>query len=110
MATRERAPAGPVVVEAAINGSRSRAEHPGVPGTPEEVAAEARRCAEAGASVVHIHARSGDVWSASPAWYAATINLIRAQEPVPLISLTSIRPGGVPVNPVLSLLDVLTRG
>lgn len=111
MATRERAPAGPVVIEAAINGGRSRSEHPGVPCTPEEVATEARRCAEAGASVVHIHARSGgDVWSASPAWYVAAIELIRTEEPVPLISLTSIRPAGVPVNPVLSLLDVLSRG
>lgn len=110
MTTRERAPAGPVVIEAAINGGRSRTEHPGVPCTPEEVADEARRCAAAGAAVVHIHARSGEVWSASPAWYAAAINLIRSAEPVPLISLTSIRPGGVPVNPVLSLLDVLARG
>jgi len=109
MATEERARPGPVIIAAALNGGRSRREHPGVPCTPAEVAAEARGAAEAGASIVHIHARSGDEWSASPAWYADAIARIRAEEPMPLVSLTSLRPAGVPGNAVVSLLDVLCR-
>lgn len=109
MATSARAPQTPVVIEAALNGGRSRREHPGVPCTPAEVAAAALGAGDAGASIVHIHARSGDEWSASPAWYADAISLIRRGASPPLVSITSIRPAGVPGNAVVSLLDVLCR-
>jgi len=110
MATSERIRPAPVIIEAALNGGRSRREHPGVPCTPAEVAAAALDAADAGASIVHIHARSGDEWSASPAWYADAISLIRRSESAPLVSITSLRPAGVPGNAVVSLLDVLCRG
>ncbi len=109
MATHEQSKTAPVIVEAALNGGRSRREHPGIPCTPAEVAAAAHEAADAGASIVHIHARSGDDWSASPAWYADAIARIRSSEAPPLISITSIRPAGVPGNAVVSLLDVLCR-
>lgn len=102
-------PVQPVIIEAALNGGRSRREHPGIPCTPVDVAAAAQEAAAAGASIVHIHARSGDVWSASPAWYADAIARIRAADSPPLVSITSIRPAGVPGNAVVSLLDVLCR-
>jgi len=35
----------------------TRADTPHVPLTPEEVAADARRCADLGASIIHVHAR-----------------------------------------------------
>ena len=38
----------------------NRAQCPGIPYTPEEYAAEARRAYEAGASVAHIHARTAE--------------------------------------------------
>ncbi len=98
----------PVIIEAALNGGRSRAEHPAVPITPEEVAAEAWRCAEAGASVVHIHAQGEDGgWRADLEWYAAAIRAIRAAAPGLLISLTSLRPEGEPVAVVTDLLTAL---
>ncbi len=109
MATSERTRPTPVIIEAALNGGRSRREHPGVPCTPSEVAHAAQEAAAAGASIVHIHARSGDEWSASPAWYADAIARIRTAASPPLISITSIRPAGVPGNAVVSLLDVLCR-
>jgi uncharacterized protein (DUF849 family) len=97
-----------VVIEAAINGGRGRDEHPGVPLAPDEAAAEASRCAAAGAAVVHLHARAGDGgWSADPAWYAAALRAIRPKHPELLVSITSIRPAGVPVDPVVGLLGAL---
>ncbi|HEY7593405.1 MAG TPA: 3-keto-5-aminohexanoate cleavage protein [Actinophytocola sp.] len=42
-----------------------RAKVPAVPITPEEIAADVRRCFEAGASMVHLHARDDDE---EPTW------------------------------------------
>jgi 3-keto-5-aminohexanoate cleavage enzyme len=98
----------PAIIEAALNGGRSRAEHPALPVTPEEIADEARRCAAAGASVVHIHAQGEDgSWRADLDWYAAAIRAIRAAAPGLLISLTTIRPESVHVATVNDLLTTL---
>jgi len=48
------------IVEVASNEGVTRAIHPHVPLRPEECAADARRCADAGASIVHWHAVDGD--------------------------------------------------
>jgi uncharacterized protein (DUF849 family) len=45
----------PVIVEAAINGATPRTRNPNVPRLPEEIAAEALACIEAGAAIVHNH-------------------------------------------------------
>jgi 3-keto-5-aminohexanoate cleavage enzyme len=45
-----------VVVEVGLNEAVTPAVHPHVPQRPEECAADARRCAEAGAAIVHWHA------------------------------------------------------
>ena len=98
----------PVVIEAALNGGRSPAEHPAIPVTPEDVATEARRCASAGATVFHVHpppgakeARAVFIWSQS------TVRLIRDAVPGAIVSLTSLRPAGEPVHAVVALLDRL---
>ncbi len=46
-----------IVIEVGINEGAMRAQNPHVPYTPEEVAADARRCLDAGASVIHFHGR-----------------------------------------------------
>jgi len=98
----------PVLIEAAINGGRSKAEHPGIPYSPAEIAAEARRSAEAGAAVVHLHARTDDgAWTADPGRYAETIAAVRAAAPGISISITSLRPAGVPVEEIVDLLAAL---
>jgi uncharacterized protein (DUF849 family) len=62
--------AGPVVVSAALTGALTRREHcPAIPYTPAEIGEEARRAVEAGAAIVHIHARSPD---GSPTWSRQT--------------------------------------
>ena len=46
----------PVVIEVALNGATSPERNPNVPQTQEALVADAIRCIEAGASVVHTHA------------------------------------------------------
>ncbi|MBN9492052.1 3-keto-5-aminohexanoate cleavage protein [bacterium] len=46
---------GRVIIEAAINGGTPKARNASVPRTPGEVAADALRCFEAGAAIVHNH-------------------------------------------------------
>ena len=51
----------PLIITAAIVGAETMREHnPNVPYTPEEMAEEAVRCREAGASMVHVHGRRDD--------------------------------------------------
>lgn len=45
----------PLIIEAAINGATSKHRNPNVPRTPAEVTADALRCIEAGAAIVHNH-------------------------------------------------------
>jgi 3-keto-5-aminohexanoate cleavage enzyme len=45
----------PVIIEAAINGTRSTRDNPNVPKAPGEIAADALACFEAGAAIVHNH-------------------------------------------------------
>jgi len=67
----------PVVVTAALTGALTRREHcPAIPYTPAEIGEEARRAADAGASIVHIHARQPD---GSPTWSPETFAEIKAE-------------------------------
>lgn len=51
----------PLIVNAALTGMvPTRRDSASVPLTPEEIAADAERCAHAGASIVHLHARDDD--------------------------------------------------
>src|SRR6188508_1427241 len=51
----------PVILSCSISGAiANREQHPAIPYTPEEYAAEARRAVDAGASMIHIHARKPD--------------------------------------------------
>jgi uncharacterized protein (DUF849 family) len=49
-----------MLIKACLNGARGKHDHPGVPITPEELAADARRVVDAGAGALHIHPRDGD--------------------------------------------------
>ncbi|MFB6371516.1 MAG: 3-keto-5-aminohexanoate cleavage protein [Bradymonadaceae bacterium] len=51
----------PLIVTAAVDGAETmREQTPYVPYTPDEIAEEARRCREAGASMAHVHGREED--------------------------------------------------
>ena len=49
-----------MLIQAAINGSRSKVEHPHIPLTSAELATAAAEAATAGAGAIHFHARSED--------------------------------------------------
>lgn len=48
------------VIQACLNGGRATSEHPGVPVTPEALAAQAGAAQAAGAASVHMHPRDAD--------------------------------------------------
>jgi uncharacterized protein (DUF849 family) len=97
-----------VVIEAALNGGRERYENEAVPYTAAELDAEAKRCADEGATVFHIHARADDGgWTADSVRYAGVLRDLREAVSHGLISITSIRPEGVRVEEILNLLATL---
>jgi len=67
-----------VLVEVGLNESVSRATHPRVPQSPSECAADARRCADAGAALAHWHAIGPDGVArlGDGALYAEALDLI----------------------------------
>ena len=70
-----------VVVTAALTGAlANRDQCPGIPYTPEEIAEEARRARDAGAAVVHIHARErGGAPSVRVEMYGEILAAVRAR-------------------------------
>jgi 3-keto-5-aminohexanoate cleavage enzyme len=72
---------GPCIITAAIVGAETtRAQNPHLPLSAEELGAEAERCARAGASVIHLHARDDEGRaSQETARFAAAIRAIRAR-------------------------------
>ena len=75
------------LLQAALNGAR---EHPAVPRTPEELAAEAREAVEAGAGSLHLHPyddHGNQTLAAEPC--AAALRAVRAACPGVPISLST---------------------
>jgi len=73
-----------VVITAALTGVlATREQCPAIPYTPVEIAEEAKRAAEAGASIVHIHARNPE---GGPEWrvetFAEILSEVRARSDV----------------------------
>jgi len=71
-----------MLIQAALNGGRSRAEHPAIPVTPEQLAASARECAAAGAGAVHFHVRdAAGKETIAPNDVAAAVTAVRRAAP-----------------------------
>lgn len=69
--------AGKTIISAALTGVLStRDQCPAIPYTPREIAEEAARAGEAGAAIVHIHARTPD---GGPDWSVETFAQIYAE-------------------------------
>lgn len=100
----------PVVISVAITGSlQGKEANPALPETPEEQAEEARRCYEAGASSVHIHARDPLTGYATPARRAEDFvranRAIRSRCPDIIINNTSGGGQGLSLEERLCSLD-----
>lgn len=74
----------PLLITAAVVGAETMREHnPHVPYTPSEIAAEAVRCRDAGASMVHVHGRRDDgTPTQDRETFAAILSQIRAQSDI----------------------------
>jgi len=80
----------PPLLKACLNGSRTRQEHPAIPRTPDELAADGRAAVEAGAKVLHLHpydATGAETLAAEPC--ALTLRAVRAACPGIPISLST---------------------
>ena len=79
-----------MLLEACLNGARTKSEHPAIPRTPEELAAESLASVMAGARVLHLHpydAAGAETFAAEPC--AAALLAIRAVCPGIPISLST---------------------
>jgi uncharacterized protein (DUF849 family) len=66
-----------VILSCALTGAVTTKMHcPAIPYTPVEIAEEARRAHEAGAAIVHVHARSDD---GAPTWSVDTFRAIKQE-------------------------------
>jgi uncharacterized protein (DUF849 family) len=71
-----------MLIQAALNGGRTRTEHPAIPITPAELAASAKESAAAGAEAIHFHVRAPDGHeSLDSEDVARALNTVRAAVP-----------------------------
>ncbi|GAB4315973.1 MAG: 3-keto-5-aminohexanoate cleavage protein [Promethearchaeota archaeon] len=90
-----------VIITAALTGAATRKEqNPAVPYTPEEYADTVAKCYEAGASIVHIHARDPETGMPTPSIdvLRAILEAIKAKTPEILINLSTAIGPGVPAR------------
>ena len=100
----------PLMIYAAITGGfQGKEVNPALPETPEEQAEESRRCYDAGAAMVHIHARDPETGYARPARrkedFIKVNRLIRSRCPDMIIDNTSGGGVGLTLEERLSSLD-----
>lgn len=78
------------LLQVALNGARTTAEHPAIPRRPDELAREARASVDAGARAVHLHAYdSSGIETLAPGPCAAALRAVRSACPGVPISLTT---------------------
>ena len=95
-----------MLIKAAINGGRTKAEHPRVPVSPEEIARDIIECLAAGVSVIHLHVRSvSGVESLDPDDVARTISAVRAAAPSAALGVST----GDWIVPHPQRLEVINR-
>ena len=72
----------PLLLEVALNGTRTRTDHPAIPISPEQQAVEARAAVAEGAGAIHVHVRdAGGSESLAPDDVAGTLEAIRTACP-----------------------------
>jgi len=81
----------PLIINAALTGMiPTKADNPAVPVTPDEIAEDARRCVDAGAAIVHLHARDED---GRPTYrkevYAEIIQAVRERSPEVIVCVST---------------------
>lgn len=87
-----------VIIEAAVNGGTRKTRNPNVPVSPEEIAADALACLDAGASIVHQHDADG----ATSAAHTAAQSLDTYQR------VLAVRPDAI-LYPTATFLDPVSE-
>jgi 3-keto-5-aminohexanoate cleavage enzyme len=87
----------PLLIAVAPNGARkTRADHPALPLTPDELAATARSCLDAGAAMIHLHVRgAAQRHSLAPEHYVPAIAAIRRSVGTEMIIQVTSEAAGV---------------
>lgn len=71
-----------MLIKAAINGSRRKSEHAGIPETPSEIASAALECTRAGAGAIHFHVRGDEGQETlQPESLASSVAAVRSKIP-----------------------------
>lgn len=79
-----------MLIKACLNGGKTRQEHPSVPQTPDELAAEAVAAVRAGAGAVHMHPRdAAGGETLDPEAVLAAVAAVRAAAPLTPIGVTT---------------------
>ena len=82
---------GRLLIQAALNGGTAREQHPAVPLTPAELAAEARAAQLAGAGAFHLHPRdAAGAQTLAPERVLASVAAVRAATGLPVGVTTGI--------------------
>jgi uncharacterized protein (DUF849 family) len=90
-------PVDKVVISCALTGAlTTRAQCAAIPYTPVEIAEEARRAAESGAAIVHIHARNDD---GTPTWSPETFRRIFEEGRARTDVIVNVSTGSVGIPP-----------
>lgn len=81
----------PLIINAALTGMiPTKADNAAIPVTPDEIAEDARRCVEAGAAIVHLHARDeGGRPTYRKEVYAEIIQAVRDQSPEVIVCVST---------------------
>jgi uncharacterized protein (DUF849 family) len=81
----------PLIINAALTGMiPTKADNAAVPVTPDEIAEDARRCVEAGAAIVHLHARDAEGRPTSrKEVYAEIIQAVRERSPEVIVCVST---------------------
>ncbi len=81
----------PAILTVAPNGARrNKADHPGLPTTPVEITAEAARCRNAGAAMLHLHVRdAAGRHTLDPGRYSDAIAAVNEAAPDIVIQITT---------------------
>lgn len=98
----------PLIINAALTGViPGKADSPHVPVTVDEIVADGVRCLDAGATIIHIHARDarGNPTS-DPVVYGEIISRIRAQRPGAILCATTTGRGGADADQRAGVLDL----
>lgn len=79
-----------MLIKACLNGSTTRQQHPSVPRTPEELAADAQDAVRAGAGAIHVHPRDasgGETLEQDPV--LAAVRAVRSAVPRVPVGVTT---------------------